>query len=74
MTDHETTQRIGAMEKKLDDLINAVDKLTTEVAETKEIVAAWKSVKLWAQFGKWIAGLVTSFAAAGAALKMWWLK
>ena len=71
--------RMGAMETKLDALIRSMEALAHEVAdvrkdvgETKEIVAAWQSVKLWASFVKWAAGIVTGGAVLFAALKGWW--
>lgn len=72
------------MENKLDALIASVKSMEKnmatksdlaavqhDVAETKEIVEAWKSVKLWAQFGKWVAGLVAAIVTSAAAWKAW---
>lgn len=63
MTDHLLNNRIGAMEKKLDDLIRAVDNLTTEVAETKEIVELWAAAKTAGRVIRWLAGIASSIAA-----------
>lgn len=72
-------QRMGAMEDKLDALIDSVKglsgkvgKIESDVAETREIVAAWKSVKLWAAFLKWSAGLIAAGAVVLAAVKGVW--
>lgn len=68
--DHELiAARMANLEEKIDALVKSVDRLSNEVAETKEIVAAWKSVKLWAQFIKWVSGISASIAGGWIVLK-----
>lgn len=81
MSDQDIVARMSEMENKFNALIAAVgeltsqvSELTTQVAETKEIVETWRSIKLWAQFGKWTAGFVAAVATSAVAFKSWWLK
>lgn len=46
-----------------------LDRLTEDVAETKEIVAAWSAVKQWGTFIKWAAGIGAAVMALWAAWK-----
>jgi len=59
----EIAQRVDSLDRKIDALIASVEGIRSDVAETKDIVAAWESVKLWAQFTKWAAGLGASLGA-----------
>lgn len=80
--DHTTMNaRIGGLETQVKALVDAVERLThevselkTDVQETKDIVIAWKSVKLWAQFAKWALGFIATAAVALSAIKGWWHK
>lgn len=71
MTPHDPTikESMSRMEQKIDALIASVDALKAEVAETREIVEAWKSVKLWGEFVKWAAGIITAACVMFAAWK-----
>jgi len=65
----EISARMTDMERKIDALILSIEAIKGDVSETKEIVAAWKSVKLWAAFLKWAAGVVASIGVMYAAWK-----
>ena len=78
-TDQSINDRMGAMEDKLDSLIKGfhdmqrdVASMKVDVSETRELVAAYKSVKLWAQFVKWAAGVVTALGVIAAVAKGFW--
>jgi outer membrane murein-binding lipoprotein Lpp len=64
--EHQALQeQVARMDEKLDQLIDAVrrlshdvERLTEDVAATKEIVTAWSAVKTWGKFVTWIAGIL----------------
>jgi uncharacterized protein YlxW (UPF0749 family) len=69
-------QQVERMDEKLDELLTVVrqlghdvEQLSADVAETKELVAAWKAAKAWGTFVKWIAGLLAALFAVWAAWK-----
>ena len=67
----EIVKRMNDVERKLDALITKIEGVQADVAETKEIVAAWKSVKLMGTFLKWAAGLVTAGGIVFGIMKGW---
>lgn len=88
MTPEQSTsmnRRMGAMEQQLKAVLASLqhinDNMATkddlavvqaDVAETKEIVATWKSVKLAAKFSKWLGGFVITVGAAISIARGWW--
>jgi len=56
--------RMDHMEDKIDALISSVEALRVEVAETREIVEAWKASKTLLRWTKWIAGFIAAVAGA----------
>ena len=76
---------MGAMEAQLKEVLASLQHINAnmatksemaaiqaDVAETKEIVAAWRSVKLWASFLRWVAGILTAGGIMFAAVKGVW--
>ena len=54
----------------LTSLRQQVASMQTDVAETKEIVAAWNAVKNGGRFVKWAGGIIMTVAGAYAAIKL----
>ena len=60
------------IEKQLDAIVKALEPLPqmqADIAETKEIVAAWAAVKTLGKFIKWAGGIVTALGAIVLAVK-----
>ncbi len=67
------------IERRLDEVLNAVNGMRSEVAdvkadvaETREIVKAWEAVKTGTKFVKWLGALAAAVAAIALAAKAGW--
>ncbi len=65
----EIGRRMNDIERTLDALNAKIDALQSDVAETKEIVSAWRSVKHFGALLKWLAGIITAGGLLWAAAK-----
>lgn len=81
MTDQTDVARlcreISAMRKELTKVVGKVDgmavemeKVTTDVSKTKDIVEAWQAVKTGGKFLKWVGGVLAALVAIIGAVKL----
>ena len=70
-------RRFGAIEEKLDALIESVDKLTAtvepikdDISVIKEMTSGWRAVGTIGKFAKWVGSIATALAAIWLILKV----
>lgn len=69
--------RFEKVETKLDELIGhvaalakQVEPISSDIAEIKEVVGAWKALGVFGRFAKWAGGIATGMVGIWALLKV----
>jgi len=66
------SERFDAMERSINAIAqqtSAIPQMQTDLAETRELVEAWDTVKNAGRFIKWFSGIVVALAALAVAIK-----